>query len=832
MANTNVVNFNDAVLQRQRSNSASNTSMGVAANDDKIKEIAIVGNKQLIGQESMTKTLLVIKKTLQNISKTLETNLAITLKGASPNVGSAIAAGTEETENQEESDKRKKDSSDLQEKLLQNIVSGITGLAKITNDKLGKLGELYKEGANSGSDQSMFGRMKGGLGNITKSGKGFFSGIGDRLSAAKDAFKSGREAGGISRGLGRAFSSLRGPTGGTTVPGFNRAPGSFGTGNWNTGPVRGPAMASRVAGTAVEAGTAAEAGGGLLAGAGRMLATPLAGAAALGLAGFGMYNDITGNIDKSNDIESSRASGALTDDQANVLQGESLGDTAGTTAGGLIGGIAGSALGPLGTAAGAWLGSKAGGWIGGKAGKYGVKAYQGIKSMLGFGDTEEEKAAKLTPEQKNMQDFASGKIDADTYNQNMKNQVEGTQPETAPIAKQTVSGNDLMVPPVDNTPVTTAASLAPGEEFVPSSNIVAVPTQTPSEAKGTGVWDSMKSMGTSALGGIKSGANWVGDKASELGTGISDWFGGTRIGQDLAKRNVGVGYNGIGVAGGEELVGSKENLETTDSSTGESSRKFNTGVTVEKSALGSSWLGRLIAGKGTQTESFVADSSKESVDKEGKVSSEYASSLGQRKSGGWFGKDEYTLTDPTTGEPVTVDKSTYMKAKSIAEKGGDAGEIGGLIKKDQEAKNAAMAPAGNTAMGDYGGDYDNSSIVDDGTPTVRPKAAGASKSMRVGKYQGDDPNAPNYDSDLAQSKEDFAPLAERGGSRGSDLYDASSQTADAKDAASSKGTGGTAVINAPTNVNNTTQNATITKSPAKNPEPSLSRYLGTKYGAF
>ena len=110
MANTNVVNFNDAVLQRQRSISASNAPMGVAANDDKIKEIAIAGNKQLVGQENMTKTLLDIKKTLQNISKTLETNLAITLKGTSPNVGSAIAAGTEETENQEESDKRKKDS--------------------------------------------------------------------------------------------------------------------------------------------------------------------------------------------------------------------------------------------------------------------------------------------------------------------------------------------------------------------------------------------------------------------------------------------------------------------------------------------------------------------------------------------------------------------------------------------------------------------------------------------------------------------------------------------------------------------------------------------------
>jgi len=879
MANTNVVNFNDAVLQRQRSNSASNTSMSIAANDDKIKEIAIVNNKQLVGQESMTKTLLEIKKTLENISKTLETNLAITLKGASPNVGSAIAAGTEETENQEESDKRKKDSSDLQEKLLQNIVSGITGLAKITNDKLGKLGELYKEGANSGGDQSMFGRMKGGLGNIYNKGKGFVSGIGNKLSAAKDAFKSGREAGGVSRGLGRAFSSLRGPTGGTTVPGFNRAPGSFGTGNWNTGPIRGPAMpagvpsgapgmASRVVGTAVEAGTAAEAGGGLLAGAGRMLATPLAGAAAIGLAGFGVYNDITGNIDKSNDIEASRDSGALTGDQANVLQGESLGDTAGTTAGALIGGIAGSALGPLGTAAGAWLGSKAGGFIGGTAGKYGVKAYQGMKSMLGFGDTEEEKAAKLTPEQKNMQDFASGKIDADTYNENMKNQVEGTQPETA-ITKQTVSGNDLMVPPVDNTPVTTAASLAPGEEIVPASNIVAVPTQTPSEAKGTGVWDSMKSMGASALGGIKSGANWVGDKASELGTGISDWFGETGVGRAWNDRNANVGDLRATERGStESLVGGKTELSTTEDSTG-ITEQLNEGITNEKSALGSSWLGRLMAGKGTRTEQFLAESSTSGSNPDGSNKDfKYSSSLGERKSGGWFGKDEYTLTDPTTGEPVTVDKSTYMKAKSISEKGGDAGEIGGLIKKDQEAKNAAMAPAGNTAMGDYGGDYDNSSIVDDGTPTVRPKAAGASNapgvdvrqglteqqytditSMQGNKYKTTmtDESGKEITGDqeriAAYKKGRDAMNSQLSGSlsanptpgtapRGDNLYASSSETADAKEDAANKGTGGTAVINAPTNVNNTTQNATITKSPAKNPEPSLSRYLGTKYGAF
>ena len=791
MANTNVVNFNDAVLQRQRSISASNAPMGVAANDDKIKEIAIAGNKQLVGQENMTKTLLDIKKTLQNISKTLETNLAITLKGTSPNVGSAIAAGTEETENQEESDKRKKDSSDLQEKLLQNIVSGITGLAKITNDKLGKLGELYKEGANSG-DQSMFGRMKGGLGNIYNKGKGFVSGLGNKLSAAKDAFKSGREAGGISRGLGKAFSSLKGPTGGTTVPGFNRAPGSFGTGNWNTGPIRGPAMpagvpsaapgmASRVAGTAVEAGTAAEAGGGLLAGAGRMLASPLAGAAALGLAGFGVYNDITGNIDKSNDIEASRDSGALTGDQANVLQGESLGDTAGTTAGALIGGIAGSALGPLGTAAGAWLGSKAGGFIGGAAGKYGVKAYQGMKSMLGFGDTEEEKAAKLTPEQKNMQDFASGKIDADTYNENMKNQVEGTQPETA-ITKQTVSGNDLMVPPVDNTPVTTAASLAPGEEIVPASNIVAVPTQTPSEAKGTGVWDSMKSMGASAWGGIKSGANWVGDKAASVGSAIAGKT--SHLSEDA----------------GESLLRAKNKVGDVGYMAKENAKNFidiNTGGSLTK-------VGNVFDRAESSVRGMLGMEDKVVYNDDGSKTT--IKSDGSKVEEGGFGAKTYDKSGKLISEksPTFAGASTEIRADGSKIQSYDMGPMSGKVE--------TTAAGGQQTTASYDLGVTKLAMRETLTPKqMREREIGAR--MEAG--------LPNK-----------IPLAERAGSRGSDLYDASSQTADAKDAASSKGTGGTAVINAPTNVNNTTQNATITKSPAKNPEPSLSRYLGTKYGAF
>jgi hypothetical protein len=752
MANTNVVSFNDAVLQRQRSTSSANTSMGVAANDDVGKEMTIIGNKQLIGQEKLSNTFLDIKKILTNISKTLETSLAINLKG-SPNTGSAIAAGTEKSEKEDEDNQK----INLSRVLLQNIVSGISGLTKVTNDKLGKLGDMYKEGADKSNSKDMFDRMRGGLGNIYDKGKGFVGGIGNKLSAAKNAFTAGKQSGGIGNGLGRAFSSLRGPTGAANVPGIAaRVPGIAGAAEAGLG--------------AAEAGGAA-AGGGFLSTAGRMLATPLAGAAAIGLAGFGAVNDVMGNIDKSNEVEENVKSGALTRDQGNVLQGEALGDTAGTAAGAAIGGIAGSALGPLGTAAGMWLGSKAGGFVGGVAGKYGVKAYQGVKSLLGFGETKEEAAAKLSPEQKNMQDMASGKIDMEEYNKRMKLQTEGgsATPEQVPTtanAKRMVGSKELMQPKEEVPAAVQAAISNPEITAAPAvSNIVATPTQESSGAKTTGIWDSMKSMGASALGGIKSGADWVGNKASEIGSGVSNWFGGTRIGQDLAKRNVGVGYNGVGVAGGEELVGSKENLESTDSSTGESSRKFNKGVTVEKSALGSSWLGRMIAGKGTQTESFVADSSNESVDKEGKVTSDMSSVLGQRKSGGWFGKDDYKLTDPKSGEQVSVDKSTYMKAKDIAASGGDASAIGGLIAKDQAAKEAASIGPATTAMGDQ-------------------------------------------------------------------VYGASAETANAKEDASSKGKGDTSVVNAPTNINNTTQQNTPMKSPFRNEESSLNRYLNTRMGVY
>ena len=732
MANTNVVSFNEAVIQLQRLNKSAANQEKFAKEDSTMQKIMVgldaMGEKELVRteelaesqdkhQNKMQETLLEIKNIMTNISKTLEKTLTASIGGMPQNSGAALAAGTEETENQQEADKQKSDSDKEQHVLLNKLIEGISGLKKSTDEGLGKLGQTFKEGSAGGG--------------------GILGGISSVLGAGKDLL-----GGGI-KGIG-----------------------------------------GKIAG-------AARGGLGMISRAG-----PLAGIAGIGLAGFNVANDVMGNIDQSNAVEENVKSGALTRDQGNVLQGEALGSTAGTAAGAAIGGIAGSALGPLGTAAGMWLGSKAGGFVGGVAGKYGVKAYQGVKSLLGFGETKEEAAAKLSPEQKNMQDMASGKIDMEEYNKRMKLQTEGgsATPVATPTGaqatkqetyvdengvtltrKQSVSGNDLMKPkvPADvqaviSNPEVTAAPAV--------SNIVATPVQQPSGAKTTGIWDSMKSMGASAMGSIKSGAEWVGDKASaagsaiagkasEIGTGISNWFGGTRVGQDLAKRNVGVGYNGVGVAGGEELVGSKQNLETTDSSTGESSRSFNKGVTVEKSALGSSWLGRLIAGKGTQTESFVADSSKETRDKEGKTTSDMSSVLGQRKSGGWFGKDDYKLTDPKTGEQVSVDKSTYMKAKDIAASGGDASAIGGLIAKDQAAKQAASIAPATTAMGDQ-------------------------------------------------------------------VYGASAETANAKEDAANKSNGGTAVVNAPTNINNTTQQTTPLRSPIRNEEGSLNRYYGSRLGVY
>jgi hypothetical protein len=96
---------------------------------------------------------------------------------------------------------------------------------------------------------------------------------------------------------------------------------------------------------------------------------------------------------------------------------------------------------------------------------------------------------------------------------------------------------------------------------------------------------------------------------------------------------------------------------------------------------------------------------------------------------------------------------------------------------DGSAKNATTAPAATTAAKtgketmDYS--YDNFITKNPTTTLTREqfharktadaKAAStkAEPSMRVGKFQGDNPDAPNYDADLAQFKDDTAPLRDK-----------------------------------------------------------------------
>ena len=60
----------------------------------------------------------------------------------------------------------------------------------------------------------------------------------------------------------------------------------------------------------------------------------------------------------------------------------------------------------------------------------------------------------------------------------------------------------------------------------------------------------------------------------------------------------------------------------------------------------------------------------------------------------------------------------------------------------------------------------------------------------------------------------------------------STEVAGAREDLSSKGGGGTSVVNAPTTVNNTTKQSTIIKSPYRNEESSINRYIGSRYGAY
>jgi hypothetical protein len=68
--------------------------------------------------------------------------------------------------------------------------------------------------------------------------------------------------------------------------------------------------------------------------------------------------------------------------------------------------------------------------------------------------------------------------------------------------------------------------------------------------------------------------------------------------------------------------------------------------------------------------------------------------------------------------------------------------------------------------------------------------------------------------------------------RGGQLYSKSAETASAREDVANKSSGGTAVVNAPTTVNNTTQQSSVIRSPIRNEENSLNRYYGSRMGVY
>jgi hypothetical protein len=123
------------------------------------------------------------------------------------------------------------------------------------------------------------------------------------------------------------------------------------------------------------------------------------------------------------------------------------------------------------------------------------------------------------------------------------------------------------------------------------------------------------------------------------------------------------------------------------------SSKFEQNITTAKSVLGSETLGALFSAKGLDTGRILSLGSKE-TDANGKVSTEYSSILGERKSGGLFGKDTYTLSNESTGDyDVKVEKKDYFKVKKLL----DTGKGEEARKVATEAISKAKAKAAMTS---------------------------------------------------------------------------------------------------------------------------------------
>jgi len=69
-------------------------------------------------------------------------------------------------------------------------------------------------------------------------------------------------------------------------------------------------------------------------------------------------------------------------------------------------------------------------------------------------------------------------------------------------------------------------------------------------------------------------------------------------------------------------------------------------------------------------------------------------------------------------------------------------------------------------------------------------------------------------------------------STGNTIEAKTSDVANSRDALTTSGNGGSAIVNAPTTVNNTNQNTTVAKSPFRNEEGTINKYYSTRLGAY
>lgn len=158
---------------------------------------------------------------------------------------------------------------------------------------------------------------------------------------------------------------------------------------------------------------------------------------------------------------------------------------------------------------------------------------------------------------------------------------------------------------------------------------------------------------------------------------------------------------------GETKVGTKEQLkefESVDSKGNVTSeRNMDSTVTSEKSVLGSTFLGKWFSGKGTNTSSILGQQEK-SISKNGKDSTEFTQISGSRTSGGFFGKDTYTIVDPETGKPMDVSKKEYNDISKFIE-ANDIDAARRYIKrmKDEKSYGDVATEQVTTAMGDVVG---------------------------------------------------------------------------------------------------------------------------------